>query len=243
MKLPKSWNQLRVEQFNELWLLDEESFGSLFLYNLEVLAIVTDTDADEIDISTEELTQYITELRFLRKEPHTNFKRELLNLKYKTCEQLTLGEFIDLEYYFGIDYVKNLTTIASVFYKRYKLDDFDNVIYEPYSYNPSGRAELFDEVMVTDIYGIISEYLKFRTDFMKAYENLFQPEIEETDEEEMDVEDKKAEEEEERVNKWAWERMLYELAGGDLTKIETITDLPLVMVFNFMSMKTELKLD
>ena len=243
MKLPKSWNQLRVEQFNELWLLDEESFGSLFLYNLEVLAIVTDTDADEIDISTEELTQYITELRFLRKEPHTNFKRELLNLKYKTCEQLTLGEFIDLEYYFGIDYVKNLTTIASVFYKRYKLDDFDNVIYEPYSYNPSGRAELFDEVMVTDIYGIISEYLKFRTDFMKAYENLFQPEIESDEEVEMDVEDKKAEEEEEQAKKWAWERMLYELAGGDLTKIETITDLPLVMVFNFMSMKTELKLD
>lgn len=242
MKLPKSWIQLRVEQFNELWLLDEESFGSLFLYNLEVIAIVTDTDGDELDLTIEELHEYLDELKFLRKEPHNNFKREILNTKYKSCENLTLGEFIDLEYYFGLDYVKYLTTIASVFYKRFKLDEFGNTIYEPYNYNPADRAEMFDELPVTDIYGIISEYLKFRTNFMKEYENLFQPEIEETDEE-MDLEDRKAEEEEKKLTRWSWERLLYELSGGDMTKIEAITNLPLIMVFNFIAMRTELKLD
>jgi hypothetical protein len=78
--------------------------------------------------------------------------------------------------------------------------------------------------------------LKFRADFIERYSFIFNPEIE--DEDEMDEEDKQAEHVE---NKWSWEMLLYSLSGEDITKVDHITDLPLVFVFNFLAMKYETK--
>ena len=66
------------------------------------------------------------------------------------------------------------------------------------------------------------------------------PDVEESDEE-LDPEDLKEEQEEQRFKKWGWEKVIYDLAGEDITKADQITDLPLIMVLNFMSMKYELK--
>ena len=66
------------------------------------------------------------------------------------------------------------------------------------------------------------------------------PDVEDTGEE-LDPEDLKEEQEEQRFKKWGWEKVIYDLAGEDITKADQITDLPLIMVLNFMSMKYELK--
>ena len=62
MNIPKSWNQIKVDQFIELHNLEEEGLGSLFLYQLESLAILTDEDADEIDITPNELIEILNSL-------------------------------------------------------------------------------------------------------------------------------------------------------------------------------------
>ena len=66
------------------------------------------------------------------------------------------------------------------------------------------------------------------------------PDVEESDEE-LDPEDLKEEQEEQKFKKWGWEKVIYDLAGEDITKADQITDLPLIMVLNFMSMKYELR--
>jgi hypothetical protein len=235
MNIPKSWNQIKVDQFIELHNLEEEGLGSLFLYQLESLAILTDEDADEIDITPNELIEILNSLSWVKNEPR-GYSAKLGQLTFRPFTFLTLGEFIDLEHYFSEDYINNLPTICAILYRHTKTDEWGNVVYEPYKYIPQDRAALFLELPITDVYGIIQLYLKFRADFIERYSFIFNPEID--GEDEMDEEDKQAEHVE---NKWSWEMLLYSLSGEDITKVDHITDLPLVFVFNFLAMKYETK--
>jgi hypothetical protein len=235
MNIPKSWNQIKVDQFIELHNLEEEGLGSLFLYQLESLAIITDEDADEIDITPNELIEILNSLSWVKNEPR-GYSTKLGGLSFRPFTFLTLGEFIDLEHYFSEDYINNLPTICAILYRHTKTDEWGNVVYEPYKFIPQDRAALFLELPITDVYGIIQLYLKFRADFIERYSFIFNPEID--GEDEMDEEDKQAEHVE---NKWSWEMLLYSLSGEDITKVDHITDLPLVFVFNFLAMKYETK--
>jgi hypothetical protein len=85
---------------------------------------------------------------------------------------------------------------------------------------------------------VVHEYLKFRDNFTKQYENLFAQQFDEDeDTTELTPEEKKEVENEKKRSKFAWESLLYNLAGEDITKIDAITDLSLTFVFNMLSMK------
>jgi hypothetical protein len=242
MQLPKNWHPITTNQFAELKELKEEDFGSLFLYNLELLSIVTDTDPEELeDLEPEQLVDYVYQLNFLRHEPSKSAVKQIGLLQFKPFSLLTLGEFIDLEYYFANDFVKNLTNICGLCYRKKKVNEWNIEEFEPYRFNPVDRAELFELESIATTYGVIPEYLLFRDEIMKAYENLFMPDVEETDEE-LDPEDAKEEQEEIRFKKWGWEKVIFDLAGEDITKTDHITDLPLIMVLNHLSMRKELNL-
>jgi hypothetical protein len=105
------------------------------------------------------------------------------------------------------------------------------------------RKEVFNEVSINEVFGAVNNYIAYSNDFKKRYENLFNPVIEETETEELDEEDLKAEAEEKVFTKWSWEKLLYDIANEDLTKIDAVTDLPLVFVFNMLSMVEELQLN
>lgn len=243
MKLSKSWNDITVEQFKELKSLDNEDFDSLFSRELESLSILTDTDIDEFEeMDIDELMSTIAEIKFIKKSPTNQFKRELEEFKYKGCDNLTLGEFIDLEHYFANDYILNLSTICAVLYRKHSLNQWGVEEIEPYKFNPLDRVDTFNELPITHVYGITNDYIKFRENFLKVYENLFQPVFDDEDEpEEMDIEDKKAEEEEKKVSRWSWESIIWNLCNEDITKVDQVTDLPLILAFNFLSMKNDLQ--
>ena len=235
MEIPKSWKEVKVDQFIELHKLEEDSLGSLFLYQLESLAILTDQDADDIDLTPNELIDVLNSLKWVKSEPK-GLSEQIGDKRLRPFELLTLGEFIDLEHYFSEDYVTNLPLICTIIYRRTSTDEWGNLIYEPYKYLPQDRKSTFEELPITDVYGIIQKYLKFRSDFIERYNFIFQPDVD--DEDDMDEEDKQAERIE---SKWSWEMLLYSLSGEDITKVDPITDLPLVFVFNFLAMKWETK--
>jgi len=120
-------------------------------------------------------------------------------------------------------------------------------ILEPYEIiNLEDRSEIFFDLPITDIYGIVTSYIEFKTNFLKTYEALFEPEYD-FDEEEEVIEDEvasfEAEQEkiaEEKIKKWSWERLMFGLANNDIAKVDEISKLGLVYVFNMMSMKQEL---
>jgi hypothetical protein len=105
---------------------------------------------------------------------------------------------------------------------------------------------LFLDLPITEVYGLIQEFLQYRDKFLKTYENLFNPEAEDDltpqEKAEMDAEEIKEIEDAKKSTKWSWELMIYTLCDGDLTKYEALGELPLVLVFNMLGMKKELNL-
>jgi hypothetical protein len=243
MKLPKSWNEVTVNQWVELNSIDPNEFNSVFLHTLEAVSILSDTDPEELeDLTPEELIDLASEVSFIKREPSNKPKQAVKGFMLKPLDALTLGEFIDLEYYIS-QTTENFTLLLSILYKRWKRDDWGNLIFEPYVYKLNERTDLFNEVSINEVFGAVNNYVTYSNDFKKRYENLFNPVIEEIETEELDEDDLKAEAEEKVFTKWSWEKLLYDIANEDLTKIDAVTDLPLVFVFNMLSMVEELQLN
>lgn len=243
MRLPKSWNEVTVNQWVELNSIDPNEFNSVFLHTLECLSILSDTDPEELeDISPEQMIDIASKVSFIKREPSNKPKQAVKGFMLKPLDALTLGEFIDLEYYISQS-VQNFTLLLSILYKQYKRDEWGNLVFEPYVYKLDERLHEWGNVSINEVFGAVNNYIAYSNDFKQRYENLFNPVIEEDDEVELDQEDLKAEAEEKVFTKWSWEKLLYDIANEDLTKIDAVTDLPLVFVFNMLSMVEELQLN
>lgn len=242
MQLPITWNDVNVSQFIELKGLQVDSFDSIFDFQIESIGILADIDTEELnDLDFDELNELIDTLKFTHREPNKPVNRNITDLHYIGFQHLKVGEFIDLEYYFTNDYNKHLDLICAIVYRKQKLNEWNEVEIEPYKYDINVRKELFKDVCVNDVYGVVKDYIKFRDNFMNMYINLFQEPATETDDD-LTEDDKEAIAEEDKINKWSWEKTLYVLANEDITKIEYVLEMNLIFAFNMLSMKTDLKL-
>ena len=96
------------------------------------------------------------------------------------------------------------------------------------------------EVGITQIYGIITSFLEYKSNFEETYANLFKPDLSDEDIDDLDEETKREIAEEERLDKFSWERLIYSLTDGDITKTDKVLNLSVVYVFNVLSMKKAL---
>ena len=241
MNLPKSWNEIDVLQFKEIREL--YSIEEVFSREIEILSALAGVSSEELeDLDISEVSSMLKDITFINSEPSKNFKRDIDKWKFKPFSKLTCGEFIDLEYFFSNDYIKHISHIAAILYKQHTINEWGDLSYEPYKYNPYERCELFDDYYISDIYGIIPEYLSFRQDFIDKYHLLFDDDSEPEEEKPKTSEDVKALAEQKSALKWGWERLLYSLCNEDMTKFSQVTDLPLILTFNMLSMKKELNL-
>lgn len=252
MNLPSSWHDVKLYQFKELRALKNSQ--GFFNIQLETLAILADVSTDELeDLEIKEIGELFTSVKWVLHEPKKGLSNELLidghTYVLMPFKKLTLDEFIDLEYFLQNDYLDHITHIVSVFWRRTELDKWQNVHFEPYIFSPFDRHEDFDDVEITKVYGIIPEYLKYRENFMRKYEALFNSDDVDDDEKldpkEFDsIEDYKdelkAQEESKKAKKWGWESLIYDLCEGDFTKIKAVGELPLILVFNMLAMRKEM---
>ena len=243
IKLPKKWSQVTLEQFIEFSAIDKEQ--GAYHYNSEALSILSDEPIDTIeDLDVDEMAELVAEAKWCTSEPSKRYKHELLGMKFKPLNKLTLYEYIDLDYYFNNNYITNLDKVCAICYRQSKVNEWGDEVLEPYEFDCNIRAERFLDLPITDVYGIVHEFLNYRDTFLKNYENLFTGELDEelSEEErrEMDPEEVKEIEQEQKLAKWSWEQTIYELTNGDITKSEKVGALPLIYVFNMLSMKKEL---
>jgi len=252
MIVPKGWHEVKLYQFKELReLKDSEGF---FNTQLETLAILLDVPSDELEeLSLDEIGELFKSVKWVLSEPKKAHASEVIidgdTYILKPFKKLTLDEFIDLNYFLTNDYLKHISHIVSVFYRRIKTDNWGNIEFEPYIFNPFDVFDKFDDLNITQVYGLIPEFLKWRDDFLKKYENLFNQDDDE-DDEPLDVkefdsleeykESLKAQEQAKKSKKWGWESLLFDLCEGDLTKIKAVGELPLIFVFNMLSMRKEM---
>ena len=242
MYLPKKWSNISLEQFIEISQIDKEQGANS--YNSELISIVTDMTYEEVDeLDLDDMVQMVADMKWSNTQPSKQYKHELLGMKVKPLSKLCLFEYIDLDYYFNDNYHTNLDKICAILYRQTKVNEWGEVVLETYDYDINVRAEKFLDLPITDVYGIVSEFLKFRENFLDVYKNLFgEPEEELTadDKAAMEPEEIKEVEAEVKNNKWSWERMIYGLTDGDITKTEAVGALSLTYVFNMLGMKKEL---
>ena len=242
MLLPKQWSDITLEQFIEISEIDKKQGANG--YNSDLLAIVTDMSYDEIDeLDIDELIKMVADFKWSNTQPSKQYKHELLGMQIKPLSKLCLFEYIDLDYYFNDNYHTNLDKICAILYRQSKVNEWGEVVLETYDYDINVRAEKFLDLPITEVYGIVAEFLKFKQNFLDVYSNLFneaEDELTEEDKAAMEPEEIKEIEKEVKSNKWSWERMIYGLTDGDITKTEAVGALPLTYVFNILGMKKEL---
>ena len=240
--LPKCWEEVYLDQ----WIAIKGIDPSLGFYarQWEILAILTDTLTDDPcweDLDITVVTQALKSLKWLSIEPSSTHQRHVNDLTVIDINKLTLGEFIDLEYYFK-DYNTNLDKIAAILYRKTMLDEWGNTKWEPHaSYDIDERAKSFHELPVTKFHWLIPWYLEFKDTILTTYSNLFEPNIPlDEDLSEEELEEDKAEE---IRAKWSWEITIHNLTDGDITKWDHVTSLPLIMVLNQLSFRKEMKIE
>lgn len=246
-KLPNSWSDVKVDQYIEYKQLKEDQFESFFDYEIEAFQILMDDmfDDDIEDLDIEDFDEIRKSFRFRLQEPTNKIKYNIGLFTYKGIESLSFGEFIDMEYYIINDMIEYLPNICAILWRKTKQDDWGNAIIEPYSnININNRIEEFKMIPITDVYGVINEYAKFKELFLDTYNLLFEQPLgdEGKFDEYLTEEDKIEIEKEESLKKWSWESLLYQLANGDITKYDYILGLPLIFVFNQLSFKKSMNL-
>ena len=233
-----TWIDISVEKFMELRDVENTSFDSYIDKIIEVLSILHDVDPTELEEkSTVDLISEFKKVNFIYTSPSKDFKKEIEGYKFKEFDSLTLAEYIDLTHFFSSDYFNNLTNICSILYRKEKVNEWGHTIVEPYNYSPFERSSMFNNISINDIYGIIPAFESWKKTFEENYAPLFEPEFEKDEDYEPSEEDEKEDKLEEDKKRFSWERFIYGLCDGDLTKSDAVLELGLIYVFNMLSMK------
>lgn len=237
--LPLSWKEVKLYQYQDLVSLNIEGKG-IFEKYIEYISILTETDVEDFEeMDIEDVSTIINSIKWLKTAPSTNYKTTIGDLHLIDLNKLTLGAYIDIEY-FKQDLFKNFHLILAILYRKTRLNEWGEIIYEPYSYDIEKRSEVLLDESINAVFGIINYYNNFKENFLKTYADLFNqtPSEEDLDPiEDLSPEDLKELAKEKEKERWSWESLIYNLCDGDLTKYDKVLELPLIFVFNQISFK------
>ena len=227
-----------MEQFLEIRRLSSED--GIFNYQIDVLSALTDSDISDFEeLDIDELTVLTEQIKWINSEPSKRYKNKLDKYVLKPFTKISLGEFIDLEHYFSNNYLDHFCHILALLYRRTSKNIYGDDIIEPYNYSPSDRLDWYLDYKITDVYGLIPEYIKFRENFTNTYTNLLVDVV--PDDEVLDDADEiKEQKREQEKQKFAWESTIMALCNDDLSKFNSILDMSVVLVFNILGMKKTL---
>ena len=212
----------------------------MFNYQIDVLSALTDSNISEFEeLDIDELSELTSQIKWIQSDPSRRYKNKLDKYVLKPFSKLTLGEFIDLEYYFSNNYLDNFCHILALLYRRTSKNVYGDDIIEPYEYSPRDRLDWFLDYPITDVYGLIPEYLKYRENFTNTYTNLL-VDVVPDDEVLEDAEEIKEQKREQEKQKFAWESTIMALCNDDLSKFNDILNMSVVLVFNILGMKKTL---
>jgi len=212
----------------------------MFNYQIDVLSALTDSDISEFEeLDIDELSELTSQIKWINSEPSKRYKNKLDKYVLKPFTKISLGEFIDLEHYFSNNYLDHFCHILALLYRRTSKNVYGDDIIEPYNYSPSDRLDWYLDYKITDVYGLIPEYIKFRENFTNTYTNLLVDVV--PDDEVLDDADEiKEQKREQEKQKFAWESTIMALCNDDLSKFNDILDMSAVLVFNILGMKKTL---
>lgn len=216
----KNWHNITVGEYLEILDLQDDDLTPT---ELKIARVEIFEDVDE-DIEDDELDSLLLKYSWLDKAP-----------KYKKCttrfNRISWGAFRDLEKFLTDGPpIQNIDKICA---RLTEFTDFEEA------------CNLIKDGLLSEHLPTLDAYIKYRTKIIENYDDLFESNDEQDEDEDEDEPEELTPDvdKQEVVNKrWAWERIAYNLSGGDITKVQAIMDLPHLMVFNWLTMMKDLKL-
>jgi hypothetical protein len=251
---PNSWNDVSVSLWQEFKEICSKEWESDIEFQIEVISLFWDVSPDDPffnEITHNELLGHYKNFEWLGSTIHQPPKEEIeidgVTYFLKEFHTITLGEYIDM-----VEFLKrgedNLGVICACLWRKCKKDEWDNLKYEPYTFDVNKRSESFKNIPITWCYGIIEKYVAWMDDVAKAHTSLFEPEgWDQIDgEDQLDPQEaaqiKKEIETEKKLAPFSWLRIVWDLSSQDISKFDAVFNTPVILAFNTLSMRKALKI-
>lgn len=253
-----NWKTVTVSAYQDIVEIFEKNKLPKDELDIKLISYLKDLPEDEIEnYSIEDFRNLIKEIAFCYTQPTTTPNN---SVKTKAGELfliedlfgITVGEYIDLESFFSNGFVKNLPIICSILYRQktnqepllYK-DSFEE--YGDWIYI---RAELFEDLPIDTVYGVIPKYIAFKKKFEESFDSLVVSDSDELEVEEIPVQESysdkaeriKEEEESNNRNKFGWDYFIWELSRLNNCTFEQATKIPLLQAFGLHALKQTFKI-
>lgn len=200
-------SEYSIEQFMKLLAFD---INIEFNWD-KVISIAYQIPIDEVSIMPDKTKEVAISFvgAFLN-----NIDSNHINPNIKKLDELTFGEFIDMDVYIADGLHKSLDKIMKLLYG------------------------IESSEIINEYYGGFLYYLKWRQSIFNKYKNLFNNNNDETDEEEVESVQLNST----QVAR-SWYKTVAYLSDDDLLKMDEILKKPLYGVLNFMAYKKEKNLN
>lgn len=159
-----------------------------------------------------------------------------LPLQLIPFDQLTFGQFIDLETYVTDNWRDKFCEIIATIYLNCTGGEWHDLQPEPFKdVNIKYRVKQLQDIEINHVYGAVQKYLKWRITFFKSYGLIDDP-SETPDPLEDD------EPQEEKPNSWM--DILNELSNKDVTKFDKILETNVHLIYNqLIHIKNQTKIE
>lgn len=231
VNIPKSWQEITLEQYMQLMELGDDIPGNDGL--LLKLAALTGSEIEEINkMVASDFQDAISRLDFISTPPSGPPLEMLKGHKMRELSRMTVGEFTDLEMRQKPEF---LHLHLSFLYP------------EDMKYEPDKRfahAEEFRACKMSEALPALRHYQEWREKMFNDYAGLFssgEPAEAPKDERPADRKRRLREEEHERrqAERWNWFGFISRLAGNDPMKFESASELNIVFALNFVAYMKE----
>jgi hypothetical protein len=255
--LPSNWDGVTIEQYNEIKEAPERNTG-LFSLGAWIIAVLLDKEVEEIEdeLSAFEIAKLFRELKWILGEPRGKLLEEVeldgISYKLKPISKTTYGEAIDV--FSLLEKEGAIEKTAAIFYRRWVVNEWGRVVFEPRGYDLKEREEKLKSFPVGSLCEVLNSFKEYNKKIRENYAELFEePEEEEGEEREPweeeeeetkereGFEDAKEKARREAQKKHGWFLIALKLAGGDATKLEEVFKLPFAYVMNILAIEHETK--
>jgi len=215
-----NWSDIDCDTYLEVFALQHEGLTPTE-YWLEVITILTGDDVE--DLTDDEFDELKQSCLWIQDVPPNEELKNINGRELKPFNKLTFGELIDCWKLTAKGYpIENVHKVNAILYGAQ--NDFFNFS-EVLMYQP-----------IAPLFHNLDNFLTYKKDLLEKYSELFDVPDELDDEEEI------KEEQNSVFAKWSWEKMIWTLCNGDITRAREVTSLPHIMVLNWVLMESELKL-
>ena len=235
-KLINKWEDVTIETYSKLMTFTNGTKSSEALETLTELSNIPEELLKQLELK--HIVLMLEKLSHLQSQEDTTLKNiiEIDGVRYgfhPDFDEMTLGEYADIESFIKSGADKHLPEIMAVLYRPIK-EEVDGVYtIEAYDGNIKLRTEIMRKMSATQVHSALFFFVSFQQRIQNDYAIIF-------DRSASGNEDAIASES--FADKWSWFGVMYRLTNADISKLDAITRLPLLECLTWLSYETDLNL-